>query len=91
MYHTVAALRLLVRGNQLLYIYVFYSASNCNTRVLLRHLWHSEDLRLRSVWVQMTSRVQLKVVLLGQMDCGKTCLVTRYMSGTFSNRTQTVS
>ncbi|XP_065831318.1 ras-related protein Rab-24-like [Oscarella lobularis] len=37
----------------------------------------------------MSSRVQLKVVLLGQMDCGKTCLVTRYMSGTFLPRSQT--
>ncbi|XP_062522685.1 ras-related protein Rab-24-like [Corticium candelabrum] len=37
----------------------------------------------------MSSRVQLKVVLLGEMDCGKTSLVTRYMSGTFSSKTQT--
>ena len=44
-----------------------------------------------SITSRMSSRVQLKVVLLGEMDCGKTSLVTRYMSGTFSSKTQTVS
>ncbi|XP_065175795.1 ras-related protein Rab-24-like [Sycon ciliatum] len=36
----------------------------------------------------MPSRIQLKIVLLGQMNCGKTCLVTRYISGSFSTREQ---
>lgn len=32
----------------------------------------------------MTDKVYLKIVLLGKVDSGKTCLVTRYITDTFS-------
>jgi len=38
----------------------------------------------------MVSKVDLKVVLLGQENSGKTCLVERYRMGKFTGATQNV-
>ena len=39
----------------------------------------------------MSEKVYLKVVLLGKVNSGKTCLVTRYITDTFSPEQPSVS
>ena len=39
----------------------------------------------------MQEKTYLKVVLLGKVNSGKTCLVTRYMTRSFSEETPSVS
>ena len=59
------------------------------TRLISYHWWQYSLLILNLN--EMQEKTYLKVVLLGKVNSGKTCLVTRYITRSFSEETPSVS
>ena len=76
--------------DQVKYIYLLLLFSE---RTLYCRRFFDDEREIISVAyvARMTDKVYLKIVLLGKVNSGKTCLVTRYLTDTFSPEQPSVS
>ena len=77
-------------GNWLSAIYKPFITFVCLLSRLFSYHWWKYSLLIVNL-NEMQEKTYLKVVLLGKVNSGKTCLVTRYMTRSFSEETPSVS